>query len=109
MELITKEFNDIISQEDLDFLVWFDEQKKRADVINDKIKKFGHEFLEKTGRLETGYTQECDGYTVHLYETKPYKRTVVDTDALKEQGLYESFTKETPVKGSVKFTIDYEE
>lgn len=34
----------------------------------------------------------------------PTTRKTVDTNALKEQGLYDSFTKETPVKSTVKIT-----
>ena len=103
-DVIEKQFNEIIPKEDIEFLIKFDEYKKRAAVIEDHIKEKAHEFLEKNNLLEEGYTQNG----VHIYETKPYKKKSVDTKALKEQGLYESFAKDVWVKGSVRWQIEYE-
>jgi len=103
-EVIEKEFYEIIPKEDIEFLIKFDEYKKRAAVIEDHIKEKAHEFLEKNNLLESGYTQDC----VHIYETKPYKKKSVDTKALKEQGLYEEFAKDVWVRGSIRIQVEYD-
>lgn len=108
-EIVKKEEYALIPDNDFDFLIWFDEQKKRADVIYDKIKQDGKKFLEENGLQECGYKQTKDGATIHLYETKPYKKKQIDTKALKEQGLYDTFTKDVWVKGSLRIQIEYED
>jgi len=104
-ELIEKEFYEIIPKEDIDFLVKYDEYKKRAKVIEDNIKEKAHEFLEKNNLLDEGYTQ--DG--VHIYETKSYKKKQINTKALKEQGLYNEFAEDVWVKGSVRIQVEYDD
>lgn len=108
-EIVKQENNELVSQEDLEFLIRFDEQKKRAQVIEDKIKKTAHSFLEENGLLETGYTKELDGATLHIFETKPYIKKQVDTNALKENGLYDFFVKDVVVSGSTRIKVEYEE
>ena len=108
-EVIEKEFYEIIPEEDFEFLIWFDEQEKRAKVIRDKLKDAGKDFLERNGLKETGYKQTKDGVTVHLYETKPYKKKQIDTQALKDQGLYEEFAKDVWVRGAIRIQIEYED
>lgn len=107
MTLVKKESNELVTKEDLEFLIWFDEQKKRAKVIEDRIKQSAHEFLTKNDLLEDGYKAELDGAVLHIYETKPYKKKQIDMKALKEQGLYEEFAKDVWVKGSVRVQVEY--
>ena len=106
-EVTTKEEYTLIPEDDFDFLVWFDEQEKRAKVIRDKLRHDGEEFLEKNDT--DSYTQTKDGVTVHLYKTKPYKKKQVDTKELKAQGLYDEFVRDVWVKGSVRLQIEYED
>ena len=108
MELQKKENNSLVTQEDLEFLIWFDEQKKRAKVIEDKIKNTGHKFLEDNNLQEEGYVAELDGVRLHIYETKAYKKKQIDTKALKEDGLYDLYAKDVWVKGSVRIQVEYE-
>lgn len=104
-EVIEKEFYEIIPKEDIDFLIKFDEYEKRAKVIKDNIKDKAHEFLKKNNLLDEGYTQD----SVRIYETKPYSKKTVDTKALKAQGLYDEFVKDTWVKGSVHIQVIYDD
>ncbi len=108
-EVALKEKNELVTKEDIEFLIWFDEQKKRAKVIEDRIKESAHDFLEKNELLEEGYKAELDGATLRIYETKPYKKNQVDTKALKEQGIYDQFVKDVWVKGSVRIQVDYDD
>ena len=107
-EIAKKEENSLITQEDMEFLIWFDEQKKRAKVIEDRIKNQAHDFLKDNDLLEEGYKVETDGATIHIYETKPYKKMQIDTKELKSQGLYDEFAREVWVKGSVRIQVEYE-
>lgn len=104
-EIVKKEEYALIPEDDFDFLVWFDEQEKRAKVIRDKVRTEGKAFLDRN--KTDSYKQTKEGVTVHLYETKPYKKKQIDTKALKEQGLYETFAKDVWVKGSVRLQIEY--
>lgn len=108
-EIVKAEKNELVSQEDIDFLIWFDEQKKRAKVIEDKVKNAGHQFLEDKGLLDTGYQVQRDGARVHIYETKAYKKKQIDTNKLKEEGLYDLYVKDVWVKGSVRIQVEYED
>ena len=108
-EIAKKEKNELVTKEDLEFLVWFDEQKKRAKVIEDRIKQSAHDFLTENDLLEEGYKAELDGAVLHIYETKPYKKKQIDMKALKQQGLYEEFTKDVWVKGSTRIQVEYDE
>ena len=109
-EIVKIEKQELVTKEDLEFLVRYDEYKRRAKVIEDRIKSSAHNFLEANGLLEDGYTAETeDGVKIHIYETKSYKKDQVDTKALKEQGLYDSFVRKVNVKGSVRIQYEYPE
>ena len=104
-EVVTKEDYQLITDEDFDFIIKVDELVKRYKVMMDKYKNGGEEFLEQRG--EDSYKQTKDGVTVCIYKTKPYKKKQVDVQALKDQGLYEEFAKDTWVKGSVRIQVEY--
>lgn len=105
-ELEVKEkFELLLPKKDIEFLKKFDEDEKRAKVLKDFIKKKGYEFLESNGLLEEGYEQ--DG--VKLSYKKPFTKKVVDTQALKDEGLYELYTKDSEVSGSVSISFKYED
>lgn len=105
-EIEKKEEYTLIPKDDFDFLVWFDEQEKRAKVIRERVRESGGEFLEKNKKYS--YKQERDGVTVHIYKTKPYKKKEIDIKALKEQGLYDDFAREKWVQGSVRIQVEYD-
>ncbi len=104
-EVVRKEFYELFSPEDIEILKKADEIKKRVSVVLDTAKNKSYDFLERNGLLETGYEQD----NVVLGWKKPYVKKMIDTDALKEQGLYESFLKEVQVKGSVTISIKYDD
>ena len=129
-EVVKKEEYQLITDEDFDLIVKFDEFRKRYSVVDDKYKSSGHDFLKERGLLETGYKQTKDGVTVHLYEKKGYEKKQADTKELKatyvadildqyetlpeekkreflEKTLYELFTKKIWVKGSVVIQVEY--
>ena len=108
-EVVKKEEYTLIPENDFDFLIWFDEQKKRAEVIYDKIKHDGRKFLEDNNLQECGYTQSKDGATIHLYETKPYKKKQVDINKMKDEGVYDLYTRDVWVKGSIRVQIEYDD
>ncbi|MBR2680127.1 MAG: hypothetical protein IKE23_05155 [Exiguobacterium sp.] len=104
-DVVTKEFYDVISPEDIELLKKFDELEKRVKVVKDTLKANGYEFLEKNNLLDVGYEQ--DG--VVLSYKRPYTKKMVDTQAMKDQGLYDDFLKDVEVKGSVSITVKYED
>ena len=103
--IVTKDFYEVISKEDIEFIKKFDEMEKRAKVVKDMLKNKGYEFLEKNNLLDEGFSQ--DG--IRLTYKKPYTKKQVDTQALKDQGLYEEFLKDVQVSGSVMFSVEYED
>ena len=73
--------------------------KAKFDVMQDTLKNLMLENMEK--------------YSIKSFENDDLKityvpestRTSVDTKALKDDGLYELYTKTSPVKASVRVTI----
>ena len=104
-ELIEKEFYEVVSKDDIEFLKKFDEMEKRAKVIKDMVKKKSYEFLEKNNLLDVGYSQDGISFSY----TQPTTKRIVDIEALKEQGIYDSVLKDSPVKGYVSIKIKYED
>lgn len=106
-ELIEKEEHDLITPEDFDFIVKFDEYKKRYNVIESKLKHAGKEFLD--GKETRSYAQKKDGVTVRIYEKQPYCKKQCDTKKMKEDGILDEYQKEVWVKGSVVIQVEYED
>lgn len=106
-ELVKKEECNLISEDDFDYLVRFDEMKKRYNVIVQKVDQAGQDYLEQNG-LES-YKQTRNGKTIHLYKTKPYKKKQCDTKKMKEEGVYDLYTKDVWVKGSMRLQVEYED
>lgn len=91
---------DIIKKEDVAVLLEikrFNELKKEVEEKDKALKKQILEYMENNGVWEV----DIEGVAKYSY-IAPFKKKVVDTDALKEQGLYDSFTKESEVGSSVR-------
>lgn len=104
-ELIKKEFNEIIPKEQIDFLIKFDEMEKRAKVLKDAIKESAKEFLIKNNLTEEGYSQ--DG--IKLSYRKGGTKNIVDTQKLKDEGIYNYYLKESEYEDSVSIKVDYDD
>lgn len=102
-DITVKEKAELISAEDVEFVRQFDEINKRYKVWVDSHKEMFEKFLDDNN-LES---YEQGG--VRIYKTKPYKKKQVDAKALKEQGLYDMYTKDVWVKGSLRIQVDYED
>lgn len=61
----------------------------------------------KSRVLHIKKSTETDRETI--CRTKDYKKKQVDTKALKEQGLYEQFTRDVWVKGSIRVQVNYDD
>lgn len=74
-------------------------QMAKAEMDIDSFKQAMLSAMEKNGikKFENDY--------VTLTYIAPTKRKTVDTKKLKDQGLYDMFTKETNVKASVKMAF----
>lgn len=102
-EIVEAKENNLLSEDDINFLRTYDEITKRYKVWESEKKDMFKEFLDKNN-LDS-YSQ--GGYT--LYRTKSYMRKSVDTNKMKEEGVYDLYLKETYVEGSVKIKAEYEE
>lgn len=102
---LKEKFDVAIPKEKIELLKQFYEMKARAKVYEDEIKAAAEEFLRENNLLEEGYSQ--DGIT--LAKTKDYTKKVLDTDALKEEGIYDLYLKESTVKGHIKISFDYDD
>lgn len=76
----------------------FQEQKELMELREQKIKQAILEAMEANG------IKSYENDFIKMTYVEATTRKSVDTKALKEQGLYDAFTKETPVKASVKLT-----
>ena len=102
---LKEKFDVLIPTETIEFLKKFNEMKARMDVLDAEIKEKAKEFLEENNLQEEGYEQ--DG--IKLTYCKPYEKTLVDTNKLKEQGLYEDFSYKKEYPGYVKYSVKYED
>lgn len=102
-EVVKAEKGELFTEDDIKFLHEFDEIKKRYNVWYESKKDALDQFLTDKG--VDSYTQ---GDTT-VYKTKPYKKRQVDTKRLKEEGLYEMYTHEVWVKGSIRVQINYDD
>lgn len=101
-ELIKVDENAVLTEEDIEFIHKYDEIKKRYKVWEDSKKEMFYAFLESKG---------TDSYTIGdttIYKTRPYTKKQVDIQSLKDDGIYDLYTKDVEVSGSVRIKIDYE-
>lgn len=98
------EFNALFSPEDVELLVKFDELEKRVKTMknekNEALKKF---IIDND--LKDGF----ENNRIKITYIKPSKKNVVDTKKMKEEGVYELYTRETNVSDSVRISIKYED
>jgi hypothetical protein len=99
MELVKIENGQIvIAQEVEDRLKAFQIEKARMDMLEKQIKEAMLKAMEDNG------IKSYESDNVRITYKAPTTRSSVDTKALKEQGLYDSFVKTSPVKASVVVT-----
>ena len=99
MELVKVENGSIVlAQEVEDKLRAFQVEKARMDMLEKQIKEAMLKAMEENG------IKSYESENVRITYKAPTVRSSVDTQALKEQGLYDAFIKESPVKASVSIT-----
>ncbi len=76
----------------------FQVEKVRMDMLEKQIKEAMLKAMEDNG------IKSYESDNVRITYKAPTTRSSVDTKALKEQGLYDSFVKTSPVKASVVVT-----
>lgn len=106
-EIVETKKNELLTQKDFDLIREYDEISKRYKVWKDsKIESFKN-FLKENDTDD--YKVTADGVTYHIYETKPYKKKQTDTKKMKEEGVYDLYTRDVWVKGSIRVQVEYEE
>ncbi|MBR5795390.1 MAG: hypothetical protein IKY26_04550 [Erysipelotrichaceae bacterium] len=99
MELVRIENGSIVVAEDvLEKFHDFQVVKARMEMEEKKLKESLLKAMEENG------IKSFENDFVKITYKAPTVRSSVDTQALKEQGLYDSFVKESPVKSSVVIT-----
>ena len=76
----------------------FQVEKARMDMLEKQLKEALLKAMEANG------VKSYESDNVRITYKAPTTRSTVDTQALKEQGLYDSFVKVSPVKSSVVIT-----
>lgn len=99
-ELIRVENNEIIvAQETLNKIKTLNEYAIQLNTLMDKVK------TELLNAMRDNNIKSIDNDVFKAVYKAPTTRKSVDTQALKEQGLYDSFLKESPVKESLTVTF----
>ena len=81
----------------------YEEAKVRMAMLEGMFKESADGFLSKHDLSEYKYGR----YSIS--KTKDFVKKVVDTQKLKDEGLYEMFTKDSLVKGHINIKVNYEE
>lgn len=100
---IKKNFEIAIPQEKVEFIKKAKEMSIRADIFMQELKEAGEKFLEENNI--TSYSQ--DG--ISIIKVSNYKKRVIKTEALKDDGLYEEYSEEKEYPGYIKVDLNYEE
>ena len=103
--VLKEKFDVILSDEEIDLLIKFDEFEKRIKVMMDAKKEAIEQFIIDNNLTNDGYEDE----KIKISYTKPYVRHDIDKEKLKAEGLYDMYLKDTNVKGSVKIKVKYED
>ena len=75
---------------------------KAAEIKQKAVRQAIMQAMEQSG------VKRFENDDVEITYIDATTRNTVDTKALKEQGLYESFLKQTPVKASVRVAYKYD-
>ena len=102
---LKKEFDVLVSPEDIELFKQFDEIEKRVKAKKSEMREGVLNFLKENNLLSDGYEQDGIRFTY----VKPSVKKIVDTQLLKDEGLYEHFLKESKVDESVRISIKYED
>lgn len=98
-EIITVKDGTIAIHEEIEMkLKAFQIEKLKMEMLEKEIKEAMLQAMEANG------IKSYESDNVRITYKAPTTRKTVDTNALKEQGLYETFLKESPVKASVVMT-----
>lgn len=92
----------LFSEEDIEDLKKFEDLKVKVA----RIEKSNHEKLAQLFR-ESG-VKSFKGNGINITYVEPHTQTRVDTQRLKDEGLYDNYSKTTEVKESIRVSIDYE-
>ena len=98
---LKKEFDVLVSPEDIELFKQFDELEKRVKAKKSEMREGVLNFLKENNLLSDGYEQDGIRFTY----VKPSVKKIVDTQLLKDEGLYEHFLKESKVEESVRSSI----
>jgi hypothetical protein len=101
-EIVKVEDNELLSEEDLMMVRRYDEISKRYKAWRDSKQKEFEAFLDAKGI--DSYTQ--GGTTI--YRTQGYTKKQVDTKKMKEEGVYDLYTRDVYVSGSIKVKVEYD-
>lgn len=97
------EINALMTQEYIDKLVEYEEVKAQMKVLEEQKKQALLEVMQKYNIYSFENPQ------INLVRVQPKDKTIVDTQKLKDDGLYDSYTKTVGVKEYVKVIIKYDE
>ena len=100
MELVKVENNEIIvAQETIEQMRKLNEYKVQFDILTEKVRD-----ALKKAMSENGVKKIENEVFTAVYKA-PTQRQTVDTTRLKEEGLYDEYSKFVPVKDSVTVTF----
>ena len=100
---LKEKFDVLVPHETIEQIKSLQEIKARLSVIEEEARTKMKEFLAENNLPE--YTQ--DGIT--FTSVPGYTKKSVDTNKMKEEGVYELYTKEVAVKPSIRISIEYED
>ena len=102
---LREEFNALFSPEDVEMLIKFDELEKRVKAMKDAKNESLKKFIIDNNLTEEGF----ENNKIKISYVKPSTRRIVDTQKLKDEGLFDDYSKESKMSDSVRISIKYED
>jgi hypothetical protein len=100
---LKEEFNLLIPDGYVEAYRKYEEDKVRLQMLDAMFKESAENFLEEHGLTE------FDQGEIEISRTKDFTKKVVDTQRLKDEGLYELYTKDSLVKGHINIKVHYDD
>ena len=104
-DVVEKKANPVLTQDDIKLLYQYDEVSKRYQHFQNKLRQAGKEYLEANGLDQ--YEISKGGVTVRLRKVNGYTKKQCDTKKMKEEGVYDLYTKDVQVNETIKFEVEY--
>ena len=102
-EMVKSEMNEILTEDDLRTFAFLKEYEAKWNAIKSMKEQMLKDYMKTNG------IKQFDSNEVRITYIEPSIRKTIDTKKMKEEGIYDFYTKESKVKDSVRIELKYDD